>query len=83
MVHIHDTGLQKLRDPRFGAAVGDFSVDHFQKDYAFLSQVRETELGTLKESLSRARRLLASSPAHLREERRLEVEVCHYAPFSD
>jgi ribosomal RNA-processing protein 36 len=61
--------------------VGDFSADHFRKDYSFLSDVRQQELGTLKESLTRARKLLASSPVHLREERRLEVEVRLNLPF--
>ncbi len=61
--------------------MGDFSADHFRKDYGFLSDVRQQELGTLKESLKRARTLLASSPAHLRDERRLEVEVRLNLPF--
>jgi len=61
--------------------VGDFSADHFRKDYGFLSDVRQQELGTLRESLTRARKLLASSPAHLKEDRRLEVEVRLNLPF--
>lgn len=45
------------------------------KNYDFLSQVRQEELATIKESLAKAKRLLASSPAALREERQLEVDV--------
>lgn len=64
----------KYRDPRFGDAAGEFSADHFRKDYTFLADVRSQELETLKQNLSRAKKLLASSPAHLREERGREVE---------
>jgi ribosomal RNA-processing protein 36 len=67
--------LQRVRDPRFGEANGEYSADHFLKNYDFLSQVRQGELATVKESLARAKKLLASSPAALREERQMEVDV--------
>ncbi|KAG8813345.1 rRNA biogenesis protein rrp36 [Serendipita sp. 399] len=69
-----DTSSIKYRDPRFGGAVGDFSSDHFRKDYGFLSELRTQELEAIKRDLSRAKRLLANSPAHLRDERRIEAE---------
>lgn len=64
-----------MRDPRFGEAVGDYSQDHFRRNYSFLSEARLAEIKSLKESLKRARKLLGSSPAHLREDRAIEVEV--------
>lgn len=69
------TALQKYRDPRFGEATGEYSADHFLHNYDFLSQTRQEELGTIRDSLSRARRLLASSPVTLRAERQTEVDV--------
>ncbi|KAG8849593.1 rRNA biogenesis protein rrp36 [Serendipita sp. 411] len=69
-----DVASTKFRDPRFGGAAGDFSSDHFRKDYGFLSDLRTEELDAIKRDLSRAKRLLANSPAHLRDERGIEVE---------
>ena len=56
------------------AAPGKQDVEAFQKRYSFLSDYHKTELGTLKENLARARKLLRSSPRDLREEREEEVQ---------
>ncbi|KAI0274851.1 hypothetical protein BC834DRAFT_839874 [Gloeopeniophorella convolvens] len=64
----------EVRDPRFQPLTGEFDASRFQDQYKFLSDVREGELKTLRENLSRARKLLASSPRDLRPEREHEVE---------
>jgi ribosomal RNA-processing protein 36 len=46
----------------------------FQHHYKFLSDMRQGELATLRDNLKRARKLLTSSPRHLRAEREAEVE---------
>jgi hypothetical protein len=65
--------LQRPRDPRFSDLSGNLSVDHFRSHYNFLPDLHTGELSTLKQTLARARKLLISSPAHLREEREEEV----------
>ncbi|PSS37671.1 hypothetical protein PHLCEN_2v495 [Hermanssonia centrifuga] len=62
------------RDPRFLHITGEFSADKFRSQYGFLSDMHEEEMKTLKDNLKRARKMLASSPAHLREEREFEVQ---------
>ncbi|KAF8523081.1 hypothetical protein BU17DRAFT_75025 [Hysterangium stoloniferum] len=64
----------KPRDPRFSDLTGLLSENHFRSQYGFLPELHKSELTTLKESLSRARKLLISSPRHLREERQQEVQ---------
>ena len=64
------------RDPRFGGDVsGEFSAFHFSKNYGFITKYREDEFQTLKDHLKQARKLLASSPVHMRAEREAEVDV--------
>lgn len=53
---------------------GEFSTQQFQRQYRFLSELHVNEMKTLKENLKRARKLLASSPRDLREEREQEVQ---------
>lgn len=65
---------QRPRDPRFSDLSGALSIDKFRSHYEFLPSLHTSELSTLKESLSRARKLLISSPRHLRSEREEEVE---------
>jgi ribosomal RNA-processing protein 36 len=65
---------QDVRDPRFSQLSGQFDADKFRNHYNFLSEMREGELATLRDNLKRARKLLASSPRHLRVEREAEVE---------
>lgn len=72
---INTSRSQRSRDPRFGGAAGDFSADHFRKDYGFLLDTQKTELATLKENLTKAKKLYASSPVSLREERQEAVDV--------
>lgn len=52
---------------------GEFSADKFQQSYGFLAESHKKELETLRESLKRARKLLASSPRDTYEERVSEV----------
>ena len=66
--------LQVPRDPRFLSVTGEFSSDRFRSQYGFLSEMHQGELSTLRENLKRARKLLASSPRDLREERAQEVQ---------
>jgi ribosomal RNA-processing protein 36 len=66
--------LEKVsRDPRFLATAGEFSTEKFSKSYEFLTGKHKTELAALRETLKQARKLLASSPKHLRSERETEV----------
>ena len=53
---------------------GEFSADRFRSQYSFLSELHQTEMVALKDNLKRARKILASSPRHLREEREQEVQ---------
>lgn len=62
------------RDPRFLQVTGEFDAKRFQNQYNFLSDLHQNELGTLKDNLKRARKLLANSPRDLREEREGEVD---------
>ena len=52
---------------------GEFSADKFQKSYGFLADNHKKELNALRETLKQARKLLASSPRDLRNEREREV----------
>ncbi|KAF8506908.1 hypothetical protein F5888DRAFT_1798131 [Russula emetica] len=63
-----------FRDPRFSQLSGEFDATKFQNHYKFLSDMRQDELVTLRDNVKRARKLLASSPRHLRPEREAEVE---------
>jgi ribosomal RNA-processing protein 36 len=65
---------QEVRDPRFSQLSGEFDATRFQDHYKFLSDMHQDELVTLRDNLKRARKLLASSPQHLRPEREAEVE---------
>lgn len=65
---------QDVRDPRFSQLSGQFDGTKFRNHYKFLSDMREGELATLRDNLKRARKLLTSSPRHLRAERNAEVE---------
>jgi len=64
----------EVRDPRFSQLSGEFDAAKFQNQYKFLSDIRQGELATLRDNLKRARKLLDSSPQHLRPERKEEVE---------
>src|SRR5580765_3978416 len=66
--------IQVPRDPRFLSTAGTFDPSRFQRSYGFLAESRKTELQVLRESLSKARKMLASSPRELRSEREEEVE---------
>lgn len=65
--------FKQPRDPRFLPLAGEFSAQKFQTQYGFLADIHSNELKTLRDSLKRARKLLASSPRDLREEREREV----------
>jgi len=73
------TELQTPRDPRFLATAGSYDAKLFQQSYGFLAENRKMELQTLRESLSKARRMLASSPAEFRNERESEVARLEHA----
>ncbi|KAI0094842.1 hypothetical protein BDY19DRAFT_914872 [Irpex rosettiformis] len=62
------------RDPRFLHSSGTFDSTRFRSQYGFLSEMHQSELGTLKENLKRARKLLVTSPRILRPEREGEVQ---------
>ena len=51
---------------------GEFSADRFRSQYGFLSELHQTELGTLKDNLKRARKM-----------RRVLVQLCHEPEFND
>ncbi|KDQ16833.1 hypothetical protein BOTBODRAFT_30734 [Botryobasidium botryosum FD-172 SS1] len=61
------------RDPRFSSLSGEFSSTLFDSSYGFLSDIQKSEVSTLRGALSAARKQLANSPRHLREERQAEV----------
>ncbi|SJL05261.1 related to rRNA biogenesis protein RRP36 [Armillaria ostoyae] len=67
------------RDPRFIPLSGELSEEKYRHNYAFLTQAHKTELKILRENLKRARKLLVSSPKHLRSERESEVEKLELA----
>ncbi|KAL1681466.1 hypothetical protein EV122DRAFT_260851 [Schizophyllum commune] len=67
------------RDPRFLPVTGELKPDKFKQSYSFLADMHRNEFTTLRENLSRARKLLANSPRHLREERAREVETLERA----
>ncbi|KAG6890375.1 hypothetical protein C0992_001965 [Termitomyces sp. T32_za158] len=62
------------RDPRFLPLAGQFSEDSFRHGYSFLAESHIRELDALRDNLKRARKLLASSPRDLYEERADEVQ---------
>lgn len=55
-------------------ATGRYDPPKFKQQYEFLSNLRHDELATLRGHFNRARKLLATSPAHLRAEREEEVK---------
>ncbi|KAK0473542.1 hypothetical protein EDD18DRAFT_1225073 [Armillaria luteobubalina] len=67
------------RDPRFIPLSGELSEEKYRHNYAFLTQAHKTELQVLRENLKRARKLVVSSPKHLRSERESEVEKLELA----
>lgn len=66
--------MKTPRDPRFLPVTGEFSNHKFHEQYSFLSELHSNELKTLRENLKRARKMLASSPRDLHEERQEEVD---------
>ena len=71
---LHTLITQVPRDPRFLPMTGEFSPTRFRSQYGFLADMHNQEKRTLKDNLKRARKLLANSPKHLREEREQEVQ---------
>ncbi|KAK0208050.1 hypothetical protein DFS33DRAFT_1484493 [Desarmillaria ectypa] len=67
------------RDPRFLPLSGEFSEERYRHNFAFLTKARKNELQILRDNLKRARKLLLSSPKHLRSERENEVEKLELA----
>ncbi|KAG7450561.1 DUF947-domain-containing protein [Guyanagaster necrorhizus] len=67
------------RDPRFLPLSGEFSEEKYRHNYAFLTTAHKTEFQILRENLKRSRKLLASSPKHLRSDRENEVEKLELA----
>ncbi|KAK0245374.1 hypothetical protein EDD85DRAFT_800725 [Armillaria nabsnona] len=74
-----DVKTVQPRDPRFIPLSGELSEEKYRHNYAFLTQAHKTELQILRENLKRARKLLVSSPKHLRSERESEVEKLELA----
>lgn len=72
-------GLQIPRDPRFLPTSGSYDAKLFQQSYGFLAENRKMELETLRESLSKAQRKFASSPAESRNELELEITRLEHA----
>jgi len=56
-----------------------FDPQKFHQSYGFLAENRKTELQTLKESLAKARKALASSPLYLKSKRENEVGMLEHA----
>lgn len=71
--------MQEVRDPRFIPLTGEFDAAKFRTQYNFIADMHLTELKTLRDNLKRARKMLASSPHDLREEREREVEKLELA----
>jgi len=69
-----DGKKMEVRDPRFSQLSGEFDAAKFRNHYDFLSDMRKGELTALRDNLKRARKLVVSSPRHLRPEREAEVE---------
>ncbi|KAF9044563.1 DUF947-domain-containing protein [Hymenopellis radicata] len=74
-----DVKTVQARDPRFLPLSGEFSSEKFSTNYSFLFDAHKNELQTLRENVKRARKLLQSSPKHLREEREAEVSKLELA----
>lgn len=72
-------GLKHPQDPRFLPLAGEFSETAFHNRYSFLKDSHISELQTLRENLKRARKLLVTSPQHLRDEREEEVNKLELA----
>jgi len=66
--------MQQPRDPRFLPLAGEFSAEKFRTQYDFLADAHKAELETLQENSKRARKLLATSPWNLFDERDQEVK---------
>jgi len=64
----------KSRDPRFLPRTGKLQTTHYHGNYSFLPEMHENELGELKASLSRAKKMMVNSPRELRAEREAEVK---------
>ena len=43
------------RDPRFDAAIGPVNEDQFRKNYGFLKEYRDSEIGMIRESLGKVK----------------------------
>ncbi|KAF8922582.1 hypothetical protein CPB85DRAFT_1372164 [Mucidula mucida] len=74
-----DVKTVQARDPRFLPLSGEFSSEKFSTNYSFLFDAHKNELQTLRENAKLARKLLQSSPKHLREEREAEVSKLELA----
>ncbi|KAF8585529.1 DUF947-domain-containing protein [Ramaria rubella] len=76
VVEVHQV---RPRDPRFSDLSGPLSIDKFHTHYDFLPGLHTGELAELKQTWARARKLLISSPQHLRAEREEEVHKLEQA----
>ncbi|KAF9453857.1 DUF947-domain-containing protein [Macrolepiota fuliginosa MF-IS2] len=62
------------RDPRFLSVAGEFKADKFQQNYGFLTEVHKSELGTLRDNVKRARKMVDNAPRQLRDDYEAEVQ---------
>ena len=51
-----EVNVPKARDPRFDSAAGAVNESQFKKNYAFLNEYKEKEIGALKEEIKEAKR---------------------------
>ena len=51
-----DVNTPKARDPRFDSAAGAVNESQFKKNYAFLNEYKEKEIGALKEEIKRVKK---------------------------
>ncbi|KAF8427276.1 hypothetical protein EV426DRAFT_699099 [Tirmania nivea] len=50
-----EVNIPKARDPRFDSAAGAVNESQFKKNYAFLNEYKEKEIGALKEEIKKAK----------------------------
>jgi len=60
-----EVNIPKARDPRFDTAAGTVNESQFKKNYAFLNEYKEKEIGALKEEIKRAKKKSTKGEAGL------------------
>lgn len=63
-----EVNIPKARDPRFDSATGGVNESQFKKNYAFLNEYKEKEIGTLKEEIKKTKRKSMKGGAGLKRD---------------